>query len=154
MNIAHNTILLKNYSNVFEEHKAGGTIYPGMLLIMSAEDTVVAHNDDNPATFMPLVAVEDALQGRSIDDPYVSGDPVKVWVPYTGDWVYAIAEDGSNYTVGMFVASNGSGYVQPYASGVPFGVVMKAIDLSGSTGLEDSSVGVLGTARRILIRVC
>jgi len=152
MSITYNTIKLKKYSDVIEEHTAGGTIYPGMLLIMSAADTVVAHNDDNPATFIPIVALEDELQGKGIDDAYVSGDQVQCWIPYRGDQVYAIAEDGSNYTVGSFVASNGIGYVHPYASGVPFGVVIEALDLSGSSG-EESSEAPFGYNKRVKIRV-
>lgn len=152
MNIAHNTIKLKKYSDVIEEHKAGGTIYPGMLLIMSAEDTVVAHNDNDPGAFTPMVALEDELQGKGIDDAYVTADQVQCWIPYRGDWVYAIAVDGTNYTVGSFVASNGDGYVKTYSSGVPFGVVMKALDLSGSSG-EESSEAPFGYNKRILVRV-
>lgn len=153
MNIAHNTIKLKKYSDVIEEHKAGGTIYPGMLLIMSAEDTVVAHNDNDPTAFSKIVALEDELQGKGIDDAYVTGDQVQCWIPNSGDWVYAIATDGTNYTVGSFVASAGNGYVKAFASGVAFGVVMKALDLSGSSGAEESEAP-FGYNKRILIRVC
>jgi hypothetical protein len=152
MNIAHNTIKLKKYADVIEEHKAGGTIYPGMLLIMSAEDTVIAHNDNDPASFIPLVALEDELQGKGIDNPYASGDQVQVWIPGRGDWVYAIAVDGTNYTVGSFVASNGDGYVKAFSSGEAFGVVMKALDLSGSSG-EESSEAPFGYNKRIMVRV-
>jgi hypothetical protein len=152
MNIAHNTIKLKKYSDVIEEHKAGGAIYPGMLLIMSAEDTVIAHNDNDPAAFCTMVALEDELQGKGIDDPYVTGDQVQVWIPYRGDWVYAIAEDGTNYTVGSFVASAGNGYVKAFSSGEAFGVVVKAINLSGSSGAEDSEAP-FGYNKRIMIRV-
>lgn len=153
MNIAHNTIRLKKYSDVQEEHLAGGTIYPGMLLIMSAADTVVAHNDDAPANCYAMFAVEDALQGKGIDDPYVTGDPVQVWIPYRGDWVYAILEDGANVSVGTFLESNGAGYLQAYTQGTPVAVAMEAMDLSGSTGELDSSEGTLGTARRIKVRI-
>jgi len=154
MNIAHNTVILKNYSNVFEEHLAGGTIYPGMLLIMSAADTVVAHNDDAPAAgTMVMFAVEDALQGRSIDDPYVSGDPVKVWIPYRGDYVYAILEDGANVAVGAYLESNGAGYLQAFSSGNgAVAQAMEALDLSGSSG-EETSEAPFGFNKRIKVRI-
>lgn len=152
MSITYNTIKLKKYSDVIEEHKAGGTIYPGMLLIMSAADTVVAHNDDNPTAFCAMVALEDELQGKGINDAYVSADQVQCWIPGRGDWVYAIAQDGANYTVGSFVASAGNGYVKAFSSGVAFGVVIEALNLSGSSGAEDSEAP-FGYNKRIKIRV-
>jgi len=152
MSIVRNTVILKNYSDVFEEHKAGGTIYPGMLLIMSADDTVVAHNDDAPANCLPMFAIEDALQGKDLDDPYVTADPVKVWIPGRGDQVYAILEDGANVSVGTFLESNGAGYLQAYTSGAVVGIAMEALDLSGSSG-EETSVDPLGFNKRIKIRI-
>ena len=144
MAITHYTIKLKKYSDVIEEHVAGGTIYPGMLLIMSADDTVVAHNDDAPANCLPMFA---------LDEPYVSGDQVQCWIPYRGDQVYAILEDGADVSVGTFLESNGSGYLQAYTSGKVVGIAMEALDLSGSTGAEDSSEAPFGTARRIKVRI-
>lgn len=150
-----NTIKLKNYLNIFEEYIASGEIYPGMLLNFSAANTVRAHNDDAPAQgCLPMFALEDALQGRDIDDPYADGDPVNVWIPTRGDEVYAILEDGANVSVGTFLESNGSGYLQAYSSGNgAIAVALEALDLSGSTGLEDSSEVPLGTARRIKVKI-
>jgi hypothetical protein len=153
MNIAHNTIKLKKYSDVIEEHKAGGTIYPGMLLILSAADTVVAHNDDAPANCLPMFALEDELQGKGIDDAYASGDQVQCWIPYRGDVVYAILENGADIEVGEYLESNGSGYLQACTSAQAVGVSLEDLDLSGSTGEEDSSEAPLGTARRIKVRI-
>lgn len=153
--MASNTIKLKNYLNIFEEYVASGEIYPGMLLNFSAANTVRAHNDDAPANAcLPMFALEDALQGKGIDDEYVSGDPVNVWIPTRGDEVYAILEDGQNIAVGDFLESNGAGYLQKFTSGNgAIAVALEALDLSGSTGLEDSSETPLGTARRIKVKM-
>lgn len=152
--MAVNTILLKNYSDVFEEYTAGGTIYPGMLLKMSAADTVVAHNDDAPAGgCLAIFAVEDALQGRDIDNAYVSGDPVKCWIPGRGDEVYAILEDGANVAVGAVLESNGAGYLQAFTSGDGgIAIALEALDLSGSSG-EESSVAPFGYNKRIKVKI-
>ena len=147
-----NTIKLKNYSDVNEEHTAGGTIYPGMLLLMSAADTVIAHNDDAPANCAPLFAVEDELQGKGIDDSYVTGDPVQCWIPGRGDIVYAILKDGENVAVGAFLESDGSGYLQAYTSGAVVGQALEALDLSGSSG-EEESESPFGYNKRIVVRI-
>jgi hypothetical protein len=152
--MAYNTIKLKKYSDVIEEYTAGGTILPGMLLAYSADDTVIAHNDDAPAaTCLPIFALEDALQGRGIDDAYVSGDPVQCWIAGRGDQVYAILEDGAHVEIGEFLESNGAGYLQKFTSGN--GAVAQALehlDLSGSSG-EEESVGPLGFNKRIKVRI-
>src|SRR3990170_5430115 len=150
--MAIKTIKLKNYQDVFLELLAGGTLYPGMLLLHGSNNTVVAHNDGAPANCIPMFALEDALQGKDIDDAYASGDPVRVWIPGRGDEVYAIAEDGHNYTIGTFVESNGSGYMQPFTSGKAVGYVCEAIDLSGSSG-EEESESPFGFNKRIKIRI-
>lgn len=153
--MASNTIKLKNYLNIFEEYTASGTIIPGMLLNFSAANTVRAHNDDAPANAcLPMFALEDALQGKDIDDAYADGDRVNVWIPTRGDEVYAILEDGANVSVGTFLESNGSGYLQAFTSGNgAIAIALEALDLSGSTGLEDSSETPLGTARRIKVKM-
>ena len=150
--MVYNTIKIKKYSDVIEEHLAGGTIYPGMLLMMSAEDTVIAHNDDAPANCYPMFALEDELQGNAIDDPYSSGDQVQVWIPWRGDQVYAIVEDGHNYTVGTFLESNGAGVLQPYTSGKAIAQIVEALDLSGSSG-EEESESPFGYDKRIRVRI-
>lgn len=152
--MAYNTIKLKKYSDVIEEYTAGGTIYPGMLIRISAADTVAAHNDDAPAQgCLAMFALEDALQGKGIDDAYVSGDPVQCWIAGRGDEVYAIVEDGTNYTIGTFLESNGAGYLQAYTSGNgAIAIVIEALDLSGSSG-EEESESPFGFNKRLKVKV-
>jgi hypothetical protein len=150
--MAFNKIILKNYSDVFVEYVAGSTIIPGQLLLLDSDGTVKAHDDDAPANCMPLFAIEDALQGREIDDVFAAGDPVRCWVPYRGDVVYAILEDGAKVVIGDFLESNGAGYLQKFTSGKVVGIALEAVDLSGSSG-EETSVGVLGYNKRIQVLV-
>ena len=150
--MAYNTIKLKKYSDVIEEYTAGGTILPGMLLLYSAADTVIAHDDDAPANCVPMFALEDALQGKDIDDTYVSGDQVQCWVAGRGDEVYAILEDGAHVAVGEYLESNGAGYLQKFTSGKTVGYALEHLDLSGSSG-EEESVGPLGFNKRIKVKI-
>lgn len=153
--MAINTVKLKNYLNIFEEYTASGEIYPGMLLNFSAANTVRAHNDDAPTQgCLPMFALEDALQGKDIDDPYVEDDQVNVWIPTRGDEVYAILANGESVSVGTFLESDGAGYLQAWTSGNgAVAVALEVLDLSGSTGEEDSSETPLGTARRIKVKI-
>ena len=150
--MAYNKIILKNYSDVFMEYVAGSTIIPGQLLLLDTDGTVKAHDDDVPAAFTPLVAIEDALQGREIDDVFVAGDPVRCWIPGRGDVAYLILEDGAHVAIGDFLESNGAGYVQKFTSGKVVGQALEHMDLSGSSG-EESSVGVLGFNKRIQVLI-
>jgi len=150
--MAYNTIKLKKYSDVIEEYTAGGTILPGMLLLYSANDTVIAHNDDAPVNCVPMFALEDALQGNDIDDTYASGDPVQCWIAGRGDEVYAILEDGAHIEIGEYLESNGAGYLQKYTSGKAVGYALEHLDLSGSSG-EEESVGPLGFNKRIKVKI-
>jgi hypothetical protein len=150
--MAQYAVILKNYLNIFEEFLAGGTIYPGMFLHLNSSGAVVAHNDDAPANQLVMVAVEDALQGRDINDPYVTGDPVKVFIPQRGDEVYAILEDGANVAVGAFLESNGAGFLQAVTTGKAVAVALEAVDLSGSSG-EESSLAPLGYNKRIKVKI-
>lgn len=157
--MAQNSIILKNYSDVFEEYAAGGTILPGMLLIYSAADTVVAHSDDAPtAGCLTMFACEDALQGRDIDDAYASGDQVKVWIPYRGDEVYAILEDGAHVAIGALLESNGAGYLQAFSSGNgAVAMALEHLDLSGSNSSDapepNNPDSTLGYNRRIKVKI-
>jgi len=146
------TIALKKYSDVMEEYIAGGSILPGMVLLLDDDGTVKAHDNDAPAAFTVMVALEDDLQGKGIDDAYASGDPVQCWTPYSGDVFYGILEDGADIKIGDFLESNGVGYLQKFTSGQARLQALETLDLSGSSG-EESSVGVLGFNKRIKVKV-
>lgn len=151
--MAKNTIKVKKYSDHIEEIAAGGTITPGMLIAEGSGGTVAVHGTSGGAV-IPLFALEDELQGKEVDDNYVTGDKVQCWFPYRGDQVYALLADGETAAVGSLLESNGDGYLKVYAAdsaGVaeaPLSIVgqaTEALDLSGSSGAE--------TTQRIIVRI-
>ena len=167
--MAKNTIRLKNYVNVFEEIEAASAIIPGELVEIIAAGTVQVHSTEG-GNVLPMFAIEDELQGKGIDEAYAAGDQVQVWIPTRGDQVYAILEDGNDVVIGDFLESNGLGEVQLHVADVGdstvggvdhaiVGVALEAVTLSGSSGDEssgwgyDSVIDVLGTNRRIMIRI-
>jgi len=164
--MAYNTIKVKKYSDVIEEITAGGAITPGMLLELDSSGEVVAHNSAGENA-LPMFALENELEGKGIDDAYEEDDKVQVWIPYRGDMVYAILEDGENVSIGDFVESAGNGNVQKHVPDVEsadsnqvvdftaysnqiVGVAVEAVDLEASSGGESS--GIQGD-QRILIRI-
>ena len=131
--------------------------------------SIPAHSTEH-GNVLPMFAVEDALQGRGIDDDYSSGDKVRCWTPLRGDVVNAILEDGEAVSIGDFLESNGSGYLQKlvdtegstaasydliYSQPI-VGIALENLDLSGSSGTgstHESSVGTLGYNKRLQVKI-
>lgn len=156
------SIILKNYSNVFEEYVAVAEIYPGMLIELTSAGEVQAHSTSE-GNALPMFAVEDELQGNGIDDAYAADDRVFCWIPNRGDQVQAILADGQSVSKGDFLESNGEGFLQKHEADTTssaggtivaqpiVGVALEAVDLSDSSATESS--GPLGYEKRINIRV-
>ena len=102
------TIKRKKYVDIVEEYTAAGTITPGMLIEMNAATTVRAHSTQN-GNVLPMVALEDELQGNGITTDYTTGNKVQCWIPTRGDIGYCILAQGQNVSAGAFLASNGDG---------------------------------------------
>ncbi|OQY11133.1 MAG: hypothetical protein B6I31_05540 [Desulfobacteraceae bacterium 4572_19] len=108
-----NTIKVKKYSHVLEEYVAAGTITPGFLLEFTSAGEVQAHSNAGQ-NMLPLFAVEDELQGRGINDDYTADEQVQTWVPYRGDFVYALLKDGEDVAIGDLLESAGDGTLQKH----------------------------------------
>ena len=154
-----NTIPLKNYLKVYEEIEANTTITPGMLIELHTDGKVRPH-DDSDDNVLPMFAVEDELQGKSIDDNYSDGDIVQCWIPQRGEVVNALLQDGEEISKGNFLVSNGNGRLKaedpfdstgallPLAHHPLVGVALEDLDLTTSTGAWDDN-----RPRRIPVRI-
>lgn len=159
--MAYNTIKLKKYSDVIEEITAYAAITPGMLVKINSDGKVLLHSTVGGIVAPIMFALEDELQGKEIDDDYVAGDQVQCWIPYRGDQVYAILNDGQSVVIGDFLVSSGEGFLNKLTVGsagtteFPEAIVavsLERVDLSGSSGVEDSGQKV-GLNRRIRVRI-
>jgi hypothetical protein len=103
--------LTKGAESRYEEGRAGATIMPGMLIALNSSAVYVPHPTADGGSEV-CIALEDALQGRTIDDAYASGELVRFIIPVRGDVVLALLEAGQNVTDGTKLVSNGAGYVQ------------------------------------------
>lgn len=165
--MAKKTIKLKSYNDVINEYEAASTITPGMLIELTDNELVRAHNRSGRNVF-PMFATEDDLQGDDIDDNYSDGDKVQCWIPTRGDEVFAILADGEDVSIGDFLDSNGDGYLKKHVDEMEtwgeseagqvnvyplqtLAIALEAKDLSGSSGEESS--GTTGYNKRFKIRI-
>ena len=123
-----NTIKLKKYSDVIEEFVAASAIKPGMLVALDENGKVKPHGTAE-GNAIPMFALEDELQGKTIEDEYAANDPVQVWVAGRGDIVYALANSSAIINVGDFLVSAGDGSLKPAGSGTTLSV---NVDVSGA----------------------
>ena len=107
------TVKIKKYSDVIEEFAAAAALYPGMLIELTSAGTVQKHSTDD-GNVLPMFALEDELQGKSLQDVFATGDRVQCWIPYRGDIVYALLEDGQNVAIGDELTSSGNGLLKKY----------------------------------------
>lgn len=115
-----------------EEAIAGGAITPGMLIKLDSAGEVVVHaTQGGPAE--KLFALEDALQGNSIDDAYATDDLVGYVAASPGDVVYAYLDVGENVVIGDLLVSAGNGSLEKRTSTyIALAIALEALNLSDS----------------------
>lgn len=147
--MATNTIKVINHSDVNYELVAGGTITPGMLIEQYSATQVRAHSTA-AGNAEKMFAVEDELQGKTIDDNYSATNVVFCWLPMRGDIVNAILAHGQNIaTVGTFLVSNGNGHLKAKTSYASTGDV----DVEEIVGVAIEAVNATSAAARIKVRI-
>jgi hypothetical protein len=118
------------------ELTADGAISPGMLLEASA--TGCTPHATSVGFAERMFAMEDALQGDTVDDDYAADDPVQIALPVPGALVMAMLKAGTNYTKGTQLFSYGDGTLRA-TTGTPkqlIAIVVDAIDLSASGAVD------------------
>ena len=111
-----NTIKVKKYLDILEERTATAVaITPGMLLELTSAGTVQAHSAAG-GNVLPMVALEDELQGNDIDDNYAVSAQIQIWIPMRGAEFYGILLAGEDVSVGDFLESDGTGKLKKYVA--------------------------------------
>ncbi len=148
--MAKNTILVRSYLNIVGQTVATAVaIVPGYLIERTSAGLVQAHSTaGGPAE--KLFAIEDAEQGKGIDDAYAVSVPIKTWKPVPGERVYAEHDttSGGALTIGEFVESAGDGTVRGYTAQASGGAVEAANSIIG-VALEAAVAGA-----RVIIEIC
>lgn len=141
--MAKQTIKLKKYVDIINEYNAEAAITPGMLIEVTSSGTV----QKNGTALVPcakMFALEDELQGNTIDTDYDAGDPVQCWSCVPGEEVFAWLADGEDVAIGAKLVSDGAGALKELVAdssgviieGYPVAEAMEAVDMSGSAGVD------------------
>ena len=111
------------------------SIKPGHLIALDSANQLVPH--PTAAGYAEKAfAIEDALQGKTIDDSYARLDVVSYVIAQPGDVIYAWLSNGETITVGEYLESNGNGELQAASAGVAIAVALEAVDTSDSESPE------------------
>ena len=151
--MAKQTIKLKKYLDVIEEYTATAVaITPGYLLELTSSGTVQAHSTEG-GTVLPMIALEDEMQGNGIGDAYDASGIIQCWVAVRGEIAYLSVADDEDVSTGDFLVSAGNGKVKVYdgtaASDAewPNSLVGVALDDLDMTDSDDADVG------RVAVRI-
>lgn len=105
-----------NYmSTAYAEANASDSLtapYPGMLIQMNSDGTVSVQTTAG-ANVPRMFAIEDALQGYTIDDQYSQGDVVRYVIAYPGMIIRSVIPAGQVTVVGSILQSYGDGSLAP-----------------------------------------
>src|SRR5262245_22780206 len=97
-----NTIRVRCQADIYDEGIASGSILPGMNVVLQsaaeasgrhtyAPGATLAGGTASTAAAGPMrIAIEDGLQGKTVNDAYASGDNVRFIEPRRGDTVQVL----------------------------------------------------------------
>lgn len=150
--MAIETILVKKYLDVRIERAAAAAITPGHVVELTSSNTV-QKCATAAGKWAKMVAVEDALQGKGINDNYAAADKVQVAVCHAGDVINFLLEDEENVVVGDYIEVATGGRVRKFTSGTPIGIATEAVNLSTLPEGSESSAGGTYYNPRIKVQI-
>lgn len=103
-----NTIKAKRYHDIVNEEEAASAITPGQLVELLADGTVQAHSTAG-GNAARRVALENELEGGTVEDDYAAGDQVFVWEVAPGEEVLVAIESADDPSPGTRLESAGNG---------------------------------------------
>lgn len=148
--MARNTIVGKGHLNIRGQIVATAVaIKPGSLLERTSADLVQVHSVAGGSA-ESLFALEDANQGKGIDDNYAASDPVMTWHAVPGERVEALfsTASGGSIDIGDFLESAGDGTLQAYSGASSAGAPEYANSIV-AVALEAVAAG-----SRVLVEIC
>lgn len=128
-----NTIMLKGDLGMREEaFAAAGTIKPGHAVIRDSSNNFKKNDLATGSDVLLQVAIEDALQGRTINDAYDISTPVFTYLPRAGDLLYVRVPAGAPaIVIGDLMQLDNTGCFVKRIAGATRGVSREALDNSG-----------------------
>lgn len=132
--MAYKTIKLKKYGDIINEPEAAEAITPGQLVELKSDGKVQKHATAGDYASV-LIALEDELQGNTIQDDYAADDIVFAWAVQSGEEVLVSIESGDDPDVGtvLYSAGNGNFTVSSAGNAVPL------FEVIGDKEIDDES---------------
>lgn len=136
-------VILLRGNPICKETKSGAALTPGHLATINAAGLLVPHPTAGGVASKTFVR-EAAYIGKTMDDPFASGDTVPHMTCRAGDEVNALLQDGNNVGVGAYLESAGDGTLRLLASGVAVAKALVAVNtVGGATATARIKVEVL-----------
>ena len=136
-----NTIKIKSYVDVQEEYIADAAIKPGNLVKLDSDGKVTVFAT-NAGMVLPMFAVEDEFQGKTVTDAYAQGDVVQCWIPNRGDVVMGILDKGANVSIGDLLEATDDGTLRKLTigssasdGGAIVGVALETLNLTATAAV-------------------
>ena len=136
--MSSNTIVLAGEYRKLQSKKiaTGQTIYPGMLLKLTSAGELTAHATQGGYAER-IIAKEDSLQGKTVDDVYTAGQIADCAIPLPGSETQVLVVAGANIAIGDQLTSAGTGKFEEVGGGdVPLCVATEACDLTDSDAVD------------------
>jgi hypothetical protein len=124
-----------------EEYYAGEAgIYPGMQLELNSAGKVIKHATSGGALGdEAMYAMEDQMQGKTVDDVYTINTIVTCIIPRKGSEINVLLADGETVAIGTKIMSGGDGTSKANSGGVKImGEATAALDLSASANTANA----------------
>jgi len=139
--MAVNTIVLKG-GNHFDEVTLDKIASPGMAIELAADgnyDQVQSAQAEALKQGLQKILIEDALQGKTVDDAYAASDKAQAYSAVAGDQLQVLVKDGQTIAIAdkLCVEGGGSGlFIEAAGSETAYQVqALEAVSPSGSNGL-------------------
>jgi hypothetical protein len=137
MSRSHRRIVLANDpKGTFNEGEVGAALSPGMAIELQADgayDPLQAAIGEAVKGEV-IVAIEDALQGKSVDDAYTVGDPVQYYIPLPGDEMNVLVKDGETIAIGDDLVTEATSGLFVEAAGTEGRYMFKALEAASPSG--------------------
>jgi len=143
------TIQLKGLAPYRELVAAVATIKPGHLIEKDTSGELILHATEG-GTSSRLFAIEDSLQGKSVDDTYAIDDQVRHIAAVPGDEVYAFLKAGQSVAIDDDLISNGDGTLIKL-SGASSGVTVNQVMAKANEANVLTASGAVDTRMSITL---
>lgn len=115
---------------------SSATLKPGMIAALNSSGELIAQATEGAAC-EKLVILEDALQGKTVNDAYTAGTVADAAVIFPGSEAQVLLKAGEKVVVGDYVTGAGAGKFQKLeASQTPLAVALEACDLTESDAVD------------------